>query len=66
MSSAGAQCNHIVHVHTQLPYALLVAGVSFVAYLVAPFVGSAWIALPVALVLLFATLFVFWRVKGSR
>ena len=59
LASAGAQCNHIVHVHTQLPYALLVAGVSFVAYLVAPFVGSAWIALPIAVMLLFATLFAF-------
>ncbi len=59
LASAGAQCNHIVHVHTQLPYALLVAGVSFVAYLVAPFAGSAWIALPIAVILLFATLFVF-------
>ena len=59
LASAGAQCNHIVHVHTQLPYAILVAGVSFVAYLVAPFVGSAWIALPIAVMLLFATLFAF-------
>ena len=59
LASAGAQCNHIVHVNTQLPYALLVAGVSFVAYLVAPFVGSAWIALPIAVMLLFATLFAF-------
>ena len=59
LASAGAQCNHIVHVHTQLPYALLVAGVSFVAYLVAPFAGSAWIALPIAVMLLFATLFAF-------
>ena len=57
MASAGAQCNHIVHVNTQLPYALTVAAVSFAAYLVAPFVGSAWIALPLALVLLFAVLF---------
>ena len=59
LASAGAQCNHIVHVNTQLPYALLVAGVSFVAYLVAPFAGSAWIALPIAVMLLFATLFAF-------
>ena len=57
MASAGAQCNHIVHVNTQLPYALLVAAVSFVAYVVAPFVGSAWIALPIAIILMFATLF---------
>ena len=56
MASAGAQCNHIVHVNTQLPYALTVAAVSFVAYLVAPFVGSPWIALPIAIVLLIATL----------
>ena len=57
MASAGAQCNHVVHVNTQLPYALLVAGVSFVAYLVAPFVGSAWAALPIAIALMLATLF---------
>ena len=57
MASAGAQCNHIVHVNTQLPYALAVAAVSFVAYIVAPFVGSAWIALPLAVLLLLATLF---------
>ena len=35
MSSAGAQCNHIAHVSTQLPYALTAAAVSFVAYLFA-------------------------------
>ena len=57
MASAGAQCNHIVHVNTQLPYALTVAAVSFVAYVVAPFVGSAWIALPLAVALMLATLF---------
>ena len=33
------------------------AGVSFVAYLVAPFVGSAWVALPIAVALMLATLF---------
>ncbi len=57
MASAGAQCNHIVHVNTQLPYALTVAAVSFVAYLAAPFVGSAWIALPLAAGLMLVTLF---------
>ena len=57
MASAGSQCNHIVHVNTQLPYALLVAGVSFVAYIVAPFVGSAWVALPLAIGLMLVTLF---------
>ena len=58
MSSAGAQCNHLNHVSTQLPYALTVAGVSFVAYLIAGFVQSWYISLPVALVMMIATLFV--------
>ncbi len=57
MASAGAQCNHIVHVNTQLPYALTVAAVSFVAYIAAPFAGSVWIALPLAVCLMLATLF---------
>ena len=57
MASAGAQCNHVVHVNTQLPYVLLVAAVSFIAYVVAPFVGSAWVALPIAVILMLATLF---------
>ena len=58
MASAGAGCNHVNHVNTQLPYALLVAGVSFVAYLVAPFLKNWQAALPVAIVLMIATLFV--------
>ena len=56
MASAGAGCNHVNHVNTQLPYALLVAGVSFVAYLIAPFLKSWHAALPVAIVLMLATL----------
>ncbi len=58
MASAGAQCNHINHVSTQLPYALTVAAVSFVAYLIAGFVQNVYIALPIAVVLMLATLFV--------
>ena len=57
MASAGAQCNHINHVSTQLPYALTVAGVSFVCYLIAGFLPNAWIVLPIGLVLLAATMF---------
>ena len=52
MASAGAQCDHVNHVSTQLPYTVSVAVISFVTYLVAGFVRSAWIALPVGLVLL--------------
>ena len=58
MASAGAQCNHVNHVSTQLPYAMTVAGVSFVAYIVAGFVPNALIALPIAVVLMIGTLFV--------
>ncbi len=58
MASAGAQSDHINHVSTQLPYAITVAIVSFVSYLIAGFVRSAWIALPISFVLLIGTLFV--------
>ena len=51
MASAGAQCNHVNHVSTQLPYAVSVAVISFVTYIVAGFVQSAWISLPVGVVL---------------
>ncbi len=57
MSSAGAQCNHINHVSTQIPYALTVAGISFVAYIVAGFVNSWVIVLPVFAVVTVAVLF---------
>ena len=58
MASAGAQCDHINHVSTQLPYALTVAGVSAVSYIIAGFVSNWMIVLPIALVLMIGTLFV--------
>ena len=58
MASAGADCNHIGHVSTQLPYALTVAGVSFLGYLLAGFVQKVWIVLPVAVVMMLSTLLV--------
>ena len=58
MASAGAQCDHINHVSTQLPYALTVAAVSFVSYIIAGFIPNWFIALPIAVVLMIATLFV--------
>ena len=57
-ASAGAQCDHVTHVSTQLPYAILAAAVSFVTYIVAGFVKTAWIALPVGIVLMLIVLFV--------
>ena len=52
----GAQSNHINHVSTQLPYALTVAGVSFVTYIIAGFVKTIYIVLPIGIVLMVATL----------
>ena len=56
MASAGSQSNHINHVSTQLPYALTVAGVSFVTYIIAGFVKTVYIVLPIGIVLMVATL----------
>ena len=58
MASAGAQCDHVTHVSTQLPYAVVAAAVSFVTYIIAGFVKTAWIALPAGIVLMLIVLFV--------
>ncbi len=58
MSSAGAQCDHVSHVSTQLPYALTVAAVSFVGYVVAGFVNNWYISFAATVVILLAVLFV--------
>ena len=64
MASAGAQCEHVNHVTTQLPYAVTAAAVSLVSYIIAGFVQSAWIALPIAIALMVATMFVIRAVNG--
>ena len=58
MASAGAQCNHVNHVNTQLPYALSAAGVSFVSYIFAGFIQNAVICLIIAVALMTAFVFV--------
>lgn len=65
MASAGAQCNHVNHVSTQLPYAIVAAAVSFVSYLIAGFVQSAWICLPIAIILMLAVLFLLKNVQSQ-
>ena len=57
MASAGAQCNHVNHVSTQLPYAFTVAGVCAVGYLVAGLTQNVIVVLAVSIILLFAVLF---------
>lgn len=66
MASAGAECNHIGHVSTQLPYALTVAGVSFVGFLLAGFVQNAWIVLPVSIVMMLAVLLIIRAVQRTH
>lgn len=66
MASAGAQCNHVNHVTTQLPYALLAAAVSFVTYIVAGFTQNAWISLPIGIILLLAVLLVIRSVQAKK
>ena len=66
MASAGASCDHINHVSTQLPYALTVAAVSFVTYIVAGFVQNAVVCLIVGAVLTVATLFVIKKVTADK
>ena len=58
MASAGAQCDHVTHVSTQLPYAITVAAVSFVTFIVAGFVQSAVICLLLGAVLTVGALYV--------
>jgi len=66
MSSAGAQCNHINHVTTQLPYAITVAAVSFVAYVLAAFVQNVYVLLPVAIVIMIAVMFAIKAISKKR
>ncbi|MBO7170776.1 MAG: Na+/H+ antiporter NhaC family protein, partial [Clostridia bacterium] len=56
MASAGAQCNHVDHVYSQLPYAITVAAISFVRFIIAGFVKIIWICLPLGILLTIATL----------
>ena len=66
MASTGGQCDHINHVNTQLPYALTVAGISFIGYILAGFVQSAWVVLPVSLAILVATLLIIKTVQKKK
>ncbi len=66
MASAGAKCNHVKHVTTQLPYALTVAGISFVMYLVASLVKNPVICLIIGTALTIGTLFILKRVSANQ
>ncbi len=66
MASAGAECNHISHVSTQLPYAITVAAVSLVSYIISGFVRNWAICLLVGIVLMIATLVVIKNITKNK
>jgi len=71
MASAGAQCNHVEHVQTQLPYAITVAGVSFVSFILAGVLTLAadwvaYLAIPVSVVLLIGTMVVIKHITKKK
>ena len=66
MSSAGAQCEHVTHVTTQLPYAITVAGLSFVSFVLAGFLQNWMICLAVGAVLTVAALFAIRNIEARK
>ena len=66
MASAGAGCNHVEHVSTQLPYALSTAGLAFVTYLLAAFVRSPYVLIPVGAVLTIGLLLIVKLVQKKK
>lgn len=66
MSSAGAQCNHINHVQTQMPYALIVGAVCIVGYIVAAISKNWAVTLIISLILLIGVLSIMRMIQYSR
>ena len=66
MASTGAQCDHINHVNTQLPYSMLAGAVSFVGFILAGIIQNALIVLPICLVLLFVILLAIRTVQNKK
>ena len=66
MASAGAHCYHLNHVFTQIPYALTVAGVSFVSFILAGLIQNVVICLLIAMVLMVATLLVIRAIMAKK
>ncbi len=66
MASAGAQCDHIQHVSTQLPYALTAGATALVCYVLAGFIRNWIICLPVSIVLMIGVLLVLRSLDGNK
>ena len=66
MASAGAHCYHLNHVFTQLPYALTVAGVSFVSFILAGLIQNVFVNLLIAVALMVGTLLVIRAIVAKK
>ena len=66
MASTGAQCDHVNHVSTQLPYAMTVAGVCIVGYLISGFIQNVFVVLGISIVLMLGLLFLLKAVIGKK
>lgn len=66
MASAGAQCNHVNHVSTQMPYVIAVACISIISYIVAGFVRNAAISMVVAFAFVLGLLVVLKLISGGK
>ena len=66
MASAGAKCDHINHVSTQLPYAITVAAISFVTYVIAGFTQNAVLLLAIGIALTLGTLFIMKAIYNKK
>lgn len=66
MASTGAQCDHVNHVSTQLPYAMTVAAVCAVGYLISGFIQNVFVVLGISMVLMLGTLFFIRWLSGRK
>ncbi len=66
MASTGAQCDHVNHVSTQLPYALTVAGISAIGYLLAGFVQNVFVVLGVSIAMMIGALVLIKLISGKE
>lgn len=66
MASAGAQCDHVEHISTQLPYSITVGAICFVNYILAGLIQNVFICLAIGIVLVLGTLFVIRSVNSKK
>ena len=66
MASAGAECNHLTHVSTQLPYAIFAAFISLISFIIAGYVRNAFICLPISIVLITVSIIFMSKISNKK